>query len=92
MHVPSDIKFQAADHCMHIKANLTPTVMYDIDCPENLNNKLGNFYQGNVKVMLKESVVDPSSDFQCASEFIVNNGLMNDTFLMLQGDGRFDYD
>ena len=40
--------------------------------------------------MFKESTVDHSSAFQHASEFIVNNVLMNEAFLMLQGDGRFD--
>ena len=63
MHVPSDIKFQLADHDMCIKVNLTPTLMFVIDYPDIVKNKLGNFYQGNVKVVLKEIEVDLSSYF-----------------------------
>ena len=71
--VPTDIKFEAADHDMCIKANLSPTVMFDINCPEDGDCRLGNFYKGNVKVVLKESTVHPSAAFQHTLELICNH-------------------
>ena len=89
--VVKDVKFEASDHDMCIKTHLSPTVMFDINPPENGSNKLGNFYNGTVTTMLKESAIDMSSAFQHASEFIINHKDMKEVFLVLQGDGGYDF-
>ena len=51
--VTTNVEIKAADHDASIKSNLVPSVVFDIDMPEEAS--LGKFYQGQMHVGLKEN-------------------------------------
>ena len=65
--------------------------MANINCPANKSPALGNFYDSETVMILKESAVNPSSVFQHASELIIQYKQTDKVFMLLQGDGGFDY-
>ena len=81
--VPSDYKFECADHDMGTKASLTPSVIFDINAPEQ--NKLSNFCKGKVHVLLKENFIEPSNAIRHVSESWKVIGEINQPFVCLQG-------
>ena len=89
--VPTKIDLSIADHDLCIKTHLTLSVMANINCPANKSPALGNFYDSETVMILKESAVNPSSVFQHASELIIQYKQTDKVFMLLQGDGGFDY-
>lgn len=56
----------AADHDFHV-AGLVPSVIFDIEIPENSRD---SFYKGSPVVVVKDKVFDPSSALQHAAETV----------------------
>ena len=63
--VPTDLTLAAADHDVHNKGSLTPSVVLNVDIPTNPDD---SFYTGQVSVMLKDSIYEASTSFRAVIE------------------------
>ena len=57
--VAEAVDVSAADHDTVLKSNFVPTVILNIDIPNNYN--LGNFHKGDVHVAVKENALHSTS-------------------------------
>ena len=89
--VPSDLQFEASDHDMCIKTHFICSLMGKINWPEDNSISLGNYYDMDVTMILKEGALYPSNPFRHCAELILNNKDLKEEFLIIQGDGGSDY-
>ncbi|CAG2208685.1 unnamed protein product [Mytilus edulis] len=64
--VPEGVKLYALDHDFHIHGAV-PSVLFRIDIPSNSRD---SFYNGNVHVLIKDKVFNPSSALRHATETV----------------------
>jgi len=57
----------ALDHDQQQKVSLTPSVYLNVEIPETVDD---SFYRGQVTVLMKDSVFQPSSAFRHATELM----------------------
>lgn len=63
--IPSTSTLIAEDHDVHNKGSITPSVILDIDIPDDPQD---SFYRGKVCAILKDSVYEPSNSFRTVYE------------------------
>lgn len=59
--VPTNSNLSCLDHDVQNKGSLTPSVVLDVDVPEDVSD---SFYRGQVTLTIKDSVFEPSSPFR----------------------------
>jgi hypothetical protein len=64
---PSQTTLVAADHDVHHKGSLTPSVLLDCDVPETVN---ASFVRGQVTVYVNDSVFEPANLFRHAAQLV----------------------
>ena len=62
--VAEAVDVSATDHDTVLKSNFVPTVILNIDMPNNHN--LGTFYKGDVCVAVKDNALHPTSEVRQA--------------------------
>ena len=88
--VRADQSFQAGDHDF-TKFGIVPSVALVIDIPEEIS---GSWYAGDVFVILKDSVFEPSSPLRHACELyhiIKSDPVMEKPVLFVYSDGGSDH-
>jgi len=81
--VPNNLQFEASDHDMCIKTHFVCSLFGLINWPENNSIALGNYYDMNVTMILKEGALYPSNPFRHAAELIVNNQGLKEEYLII---------
>ena len=83
--VPLTTVLGALDHDVQSKGSLTLSVCLNVDVPE----EMGTFYQGQVTVILKDAVFQPSTQFRHSTELcqILEKAGPVNPILMIYSDG-----
>ena len=63
--MPINSVLSCLDHDMQSKSSLTPSIILDVDIPENFS---GSFYRDKVPVTIKDSIFQPSIPLRHAAE------------------------
>lgn len=88
--VPVSALLGALDHDQQQKGSLTPSVYLNVEIPETVED---TFYRGQVSVLLKDSVFQPSTAFRHAVEMesLLRNEDVLTPFLIIYSDGGPDH-
>ena len=81
--------FQVADHDF-TKFSIIPSVAFEVDIPDSIS---GSWYDGNVHVLYKDGVFEPSSPVRHASELVslLESKSVTHPVLFLYSDGGPDH-
>ena len=89
--VPSDLRFEAADHDMCMKFPLVPSLFGEVVWNENGSYALGDCHNLKVKCVLKDAAIYPSKPFQHAAELMLNYKYEHKDYMIMQADGGSDF-
>ena len=74
-----------------MKAHVIPSLMGKVMQNENGSCALGNYYDVEVNVVLKDGAVCPSNPFQHGAELVLDFMGCKEDYVSLQADGGHDH-